>query len=47
MGAAVLASLAALYRWRVRRFTARARELEALVLDRTSALQELNQKLAA
>ena len=34
------------YRWRVRSLTGRARELEALVAERTRALKESNQKLA-
>ncbi|WP_082551801.1 ligand-binding sensor domain-containing diguanylate cyclase [Massilia sp. Root351] len=47
LAAAVLALLAVLYRWRVRRLTARAAGLEAMVAERTRALQESNQKLAA
>ncbi|WP_377703945.1 diguanylate cyclase [Pseudoduganella sp. UC29_71] len=47
VAAAALALLAALYRWRVRGLTLRTSRLEAMVAERTRALQESNQKLAA
>lgn len=47
VAALLLALLLALYRWRVRRLTALARRLEAVVAERTRELQEMNQKLAA
>ncbi len=47
-GAALLtaALVLALYRWRVRRLTLHARRLEAVVAERTSALEASNRKLA-
>ncbi|WP_228893445.1 diguanylate cyclase [Pseudoduganella aquatica] len=44
---AAVSLLALLYRWRVRSLTSRATRLESIVAERTRALQESNQKLAA